>query len=140
METMDPINRQAAIDAARDWYEGLICGSFKGLEKRLRALPSAQPYSETDIQKIQDLEQAEIQKAYELGSLDREPQWIPCNERLPETVDVLCCSIHGEICIAYPYANKESCTGYSAESDSVYMIDCIAWMQLPEPYKERREE
>ena len=39
----DLISRQAAIDAARDWYEGLICGSFKGLEKRLRALPSAQP-------------------------------------------------------------------------------------------------
>ena len=39
----DFISRQAAIDAARDWYEGLICGSFKGLEKRLRALPSAQP-------------------------------------------------------------------------------------------------
>ena len=39
----DTISRQAAIDAARDWYEGLICGSFKGLEKRLRALPSAQP-------------------------------------------------------------------------------------------------
>ena len=37
------ISRQQAIDAARDWYEGLICGSFKGLEKRLRALPSAQP-------------------------------------------------------------------------------------------------
>ena len=39
----DLISRQAAIDAAQDWYEGLICGSFKGLEKRLRALPSAQP-------------------------------------------------------------------------------------------------
>ena len=39
----DLISRQAAIDAARDWYEGLICGSFKGLEKRLRALPSAEP-------------------------------------------------------------------------------------------------
>ena len=39
----DCISRQAAIEAARDWYEWLICGSFKGLEKRLRALPSAQP-------------------------------------------------------------------------------------------------
>ena len=32
-----------AIDAAKDWYEGLICGSFRGLEKRLKSLPSAQP-------------------------------------------------------------------------------------------------
>ena len=42
----DCISRQTAIDAARDWYEGLICGSFKGLEKRLRALPSAEPEKE----------------------------------------------------------------------------------------------
>ena len=31
-----------AIDAAKDWYNGLICGSFRGLEKRLKSLPSAQ--------------------------------------------------------------------------------------------------
>lgn len=43
LKALDCISRQAAIDVARDWYEGLICGSFKGLEKRLRALPSAQP-------------------------------------------------------------------------------------------------
>ena len=38
----DTISRQLAIDAAKDWYEGLICGSFRGLEKRLKSLPSAQ--------------------------------------------------------------------------------------------------
>ena len=32
-----------ALDAAKDWYNGLICGSFRGLEKRLKSLPSAQP-------------------------------------------------------------------------------------------------
>jgi len=37
------IERQAAIDAAKDWYEGLICGSVNGLIKRLNALPTAQP-------------------------------------------------------------------------------------------------
>ncbi len=42
-DTNDPISRQAAIDAAKDWYDGLICGSFKGLEKRLKSLPSIQP-------------------------------------------------------------------------------------------------
>jgi len=39
----DLISRQAAIDAAKDWYEGLICGSVNGLIKRLNALPPAQP-------------------------------------------------------------------------------------------------
>jgi len=41
--TFDLISRQAAIDAAKDWYEGLICGSVNGLIKRLNALPPAQP-------------------------------------------------------------------------------------------------
>ena len=41
--TSDLISRQQAIDAANDWYEGLICGSINGLIKRLNALPSAQP-------------------------------------------------------------------------------------------------
>ena len=44
----DLISRQAAIDTAKDWYDGLICGSFRGLEKRLKALPSAQPEPLTD--------------------------------------------------------------------------------------------
>ena len=44
----DVVYRQAAIDAAKDWYDGLICGSFRGLEKRLKALPSAQPERLTD--------------------------------------------------------------------------------------------
>jgi hypothetical protein len=46
--TFDLISRQAAIDAAKDWYEGLICGSVNGLIKRLNALPTAQPEPLTD--------------------------------------------------------------------------------------------
>lgn len=41
--TSDTISRQAAIDAAKDWYEGLICGSINGLIKRFNALPTVQP-------------------------------------------------------------------------------------------------
>lgn len=36
----DLISRAEAIDAAKDWYNGLIVGSFKGLEKRLQAVPT----------------------------------------------------------------------------------------------------
>ena len=42
MMSDDTISRKAAIDAAKDWYDGLICGSFRGLEKRLKSLPSVQ--------------------------------------------------------------------------------------------------
>ena len=61
------------------------------------------------------------------------PQWIPCSERLPE-VTVLCCDTRGEMIIGYLYQDEESNTGYSAVLDDVVMIDCIAWMPLPEPY------
>lgn len=108
----DLISRQAAIDDIKAVYEWHDTVTEDRILDHLYRLPSAQS----------------------------EQRWIPCNERLPETVDVLCCDIRGEICIAYPYADKESNTGHSAESDLVYMIDCIAWMPLPEPYKERREE
>lgn len=39
----DCISRQAAIDAAQEWFDGLIVGSFNGLKKKLEAVPSAQP-------------------------------------------------------------------------------------------------
>ena len=66
-------------------------------------------------------------------SLSR-PQWIPCSERLPEE-EVLCCDTRGEMIIGYPYQDEESNTGYSAVLDDIVMIDCTAWMPLPEPYQ-----
>ena len=76
----DLIDRQDAIDAARDWYEGLICGSFRGLEKRLRAVPSAQPYTEEEIQRMQDMEQAQLDKAFELGREDSKAEIVRCKD------------------------------------------------------------
>lgn len=66
-------------------------------------------------------------------------RWIPCSERLPKT-EVLCCDIYGEICIAYPYADRNSDTGYSAESEEVYMRNCIAWIPLPKIYRGDEDE
>ena len=39
----DLISRQAAIDALKDWYDGMIISSFRGIEKVIDALPPAQP-------------------------------------------------------------------------------------------------
>ena len=69
----------------------------------------------------------------ELPPSPSRPQWIPCSERLPE-VTVLCCDTRGEMIIGYPYQDEESNTGYSAVLDDIVMIDCTAWMPLPEPY------
>ena len=66
-------------------------------------------------------------------------KWISCSERLPDE-EVLCCDTRGEMIIGYPYPDEESNTGFSANSDDVFMIDCAAWMPLPEPYAERRTD
>ena len=68
-----------------------------------------------------------------------EPQWIPCSERLSDK-EVLCCDTRGEMIIGYPYQDEESNTGYSAVLDDVVMIDCTAWMPLPEPYRAERKD
>ena len=39
----DCISRQAAIDALKDWYDGMIISSFRGIEKVIDALPPAEP-------------------------------------------------------------------------------------------------
>lgn len=76
----DAISRQAAIDAMIkieqddiDQYgckipEGFDCSpAIKALEK----LPSVKPqYTDAEIQKMQEMQQAEIEKAYELGKAE----------------------------------------------------------------------
>lgn len=76
-------------------------------------------------------------KIAELPSAEPEPHWIPCTpETMPkEHSDVLCCDAYGEQIIGMPYADDDSNTGYSAESEAMYMVDCIAWQPLPEPYQ-----
>lgn len=99
-------------------------------------LPSAQPYTEAEIQKMQDLEQAELDKAFELGkqSAQPEPQWIPCSERLPEVDEsVLVTTEWNDISIAWRTGINEWLIhegNTNATTD-----DITAWMPLPEPYK-----
>lgn len=70
-----------------------------------------------------------------LNALDYE--WIPIAEPIPDT-EVLCCNQRGDILIGYLFEDKESNTGYSAESEQCYLMDCVAWMPLPKPYKEEK--
>lgn len=124
----DPIERQAAIEAVskgcQEWR-----GIFGMCEENILALPSAQP----------------------------EQQWIPCSERLPEE-DV-------EVLISYRYKDGEGDTSHVNIDITTYgqmyfggnkvgnhkhwrapfeyfesNYEVIAWMPLPEPYSERRQE
>ena len=50
--------------------------AFESLEQfgNSEPLPSAQPYTEAEIQKMQELEQAQLDKAYELGRQSVQPE------------------------------------------------------------------
>lgn len=70
-----------------------------------------------------------------------EPKWIPCSEKLPEEgCEVLCCDWCGQSIIGLPYVDEEAYTGFSAQSELEYIFNCVAWMPLPEAYREEGEE
>ena len=71
-----------------------------------------------------------------LDALERQ-MWIPCSERLPKINEcVLVSDVAGYVQVAELYRNKKGKLKW--ESDIGLDLDCevIAWMPLPEPYKE----
>lgn len=93
----DLISRQMAIDAiekcehhplfvTKKIKEGIV--DFLGLgigywdiKDAIEQLPSAQPsYTDEQIQKMQELEQAEIEKAFQLGVEDARSEIIRCKD------------------------------------------------------------
>ena len=71
----DTISRQAAIDAINKY----ACNTQR-IYEAIKTLPSAQPYSDAELQKMQELEQAELQKAYECGRASAQSEIIRCKE------------------------------------------------------------
>lgn len=83
------------------------------------------------------IDQREAYEAYNREKADAN-KWISVSERSPKT-EVLCCDKYGEMIIAYVYADNTSDTGFSAESETQCMYNCVAWQPLPEPYKEEED-
>jgi len=149
----DLISRAAAIDAVKDrYYKYDRFAKVEELVWEIEALPSAQPYTDEEIQKMQDIEQAQLDKAYEMGKADA-MRWIPCSERLPEE--------DTEVLISYCYKEGEGDTDHVNIDITSYGATCfggreihtlkewrqpfdyfhanyevIAWMPLPTPYRE----
>lgn len=65
----DLISRQAAIDALKKfaYTDGYIDEAVEYVTDAIRVLPSVQPYTGEEIQKMQSIEQAQLEKAYNLG-------------------------------------------------------------------------
>ena len=152
----DLISRQAAMDemSKQQTYKMFVGEDTVYLDANdvgsvLASLPSAGQYTDDEIQRMQDIEQAQIEKAYDLGyaegKADAEPHWIPCSERLPDEREerYWCCSEGG-----YQFqcrwtndmyglgANEYSKWGWHVMDKPQYSR-VIAWMPLPEPYKEK---
>ena len=68
-DSKDFISRKDAIDKLKEWSGGYsyieidTLGALVEFEK----LPSAEPYTDEEIQKMQDMEQAQLEKAFKLG-------------------------------------------------------------------------
>lgn len=125
----DLISRQAAIDAlgeepevwsGKDEYEQGLNNQWHYDVIALKALPSAQP----------------------------EQRWISVNERLPDEGERVLCTHTGRLnpnrqVIEHIYQNGKFILGWDMDMNPSsptfgqrYMGDVVAWMPLPEPYRE----
>lgn len=133
----DAISRKAAIDALSTPHG--ILYPIRTIEN----MPSAQPYTDEEIQKMQGLEQAQFDKMYELGKRDAQPElrWIPCRERLPAYGEDVLISIDGYCNVGHIVSVNEE-EQYNWYFSGWYHLpnDVDAWMPLPEPYKEGDDE
>jgi len=112
----DTISRKAAYEVLTEYYHHKTELQHKALWDALSKVPSAQP----------------------------EPQWIPCDERLPEDSQFVLMTIRR---IGKRYSHEPFISvGYISWNQSVWWCvhdgDCKshdvrvdAWMPLPEPYK-----
>ena len=121
----DLISRQAAIEIIQSMYPGMprVPWMLKNWQKQY------EPY---------------IRLEEEIQNLPSAQRWIPVTERLPEDdVQVLCTDSEGFVYIAwhcdYDILEKTKCW-CDVHYCSLPEDDIIAWMPLPEPYAERREE
>lgn len=69
---------------------------------------------------------------------DRPQGWTPCSERLPEPESwAIWCSVKGIIQVA---RWKEDAIDHFFPDQGFFQLDdAVAWMPLPEPYKEQTE-
>ena len=76
----DLISRQMLLEYIHGEPVGrLLCDKYN-LDGLIKQFPSAQPYTDEEIQKMQDIEQAQLDKAYEMGKADAMAKIIRCRE------------------------------------------------------------
>lgn len=63
-------------------------------------------------------------------------KWIPCNERMTKGT-VLCCDDRGNMLVGLLCKDEAGYMAYGDDGQEMY--NCVAWMPLPEPYKQNDE-
>lgn len=89
-----------------------------------------------------DLQNA-YEEGYKQGRYDEKvetkmslPEWIPCSERLPDVgVEVITTTDWSDVLIAW----LEKCGAWETEEYILDNDEILAWMPLPEPYREDGE-
>ena len=81
----DAVSREAVSKWLKQYWQDVLHGKYKFslmyIWKNLMNLPSAHPtYTDAEVQKMQDLHQAEIEKAFELGKESAKAETIHCGE------------------------------------------------------------
>jgi len=108
-------------------------GRWFSFDEAIAWMPLPESYTDEEIQKMQDMHQAEIEKAFELGREDAKPKWIPVLERCPDkTGAYLITHYDGDVFPRY-YDGEDS-------SKKFWKSYIKAWMPLPEPYQEEGEK
>jgi hypothetical protein len=136
----DAISRQAVLDMLEDINaetEG-VGFYYKHYVEYIKKLPPVKPnYTDAEIQKMQDLESAEIQKAYEIGKAENPNKWIPVSERYPEDGQNILFSTKTGCVFEGRYSADTSAHNWLSYKDDTYAWNNVvtAWMPLPEPYK-----
>lgn len=108
----DLISRQDAINAINKAFERVFAwdGTSPLGDKVLENVPSAQP----------------------------EQRWIPCSERLPEEGEIVLTQANIENMISLCVASRQDYNYWKGWNTRE--INVVAWMPLPEPYREERTE
>ena len=76
----NPMHTDRGCDGNCKYDEKLYERIMQILGERIKPLPSAQQYTDEEIQKMQDMEQAQLDKAFGLGREDAQPEIIHCKD------------------------------------------------------------
>lgn len=71
-------------------------------------------------------------------TIDAVPHWVPCEERLPE-LDEICLVTEKDGSIRHCYFDSADPVLFATFEEGMYVRNVVAWMPLPEPYKEEQD-